>query len=273
MTTVNRSGDEIEQMRSIYKERYGVEISWLEANQIRKAEREIAQCEGCKGLPCRKAKNQYTVPIIGKEFSDFVGRYECQWGKQLAFKKDCRLARLPSKYEGYTFQDYKVTNDNERAIRIAKDYVRDKPSKSLYFYGGYGTGKTFLAALIAKEFINAGKSVMFGDMPDLLDELKSTFDSAGMTTAELLNRYCDCDLLVMDDVGAGQLTAWNVGITYQIINRRYNENKATLITSNLDLDALKERFKRVEEFAGGRIVSRLSEMCVQAFFGTNDRRK
>lgn len=186
------------------------------------------------------------------------------------------MAKIPPKYAGKSFADYKVTADNERAVRIAQKYIRDKPDKGLYFYGGYGTGKTFLASLIAKEYINAGKSVIFGDMPELLDELKRTFDSKDISEAEVLGQYCECDLLVMDDVGAGQLTAWKVGTTYKIINRRYNANKPTLITSNLELDDLRKRLTvKDNELDGGRIVSRLADKdaYVICFFGTNDRRK
>lgn len=186
------------------------------------------------------------------------------------------MAKVPTRYDGKSFADYRVTADNERAVRIAKKYIRDKPNKGLYLYGGCGTGKTFLASLIAKEFIGAGKSVIFGDMPELLDELKRTFDRKDISEAEVLGQYCECDLLVMDDVGAGQLTAWKVGTTYKIINRRYNAQKPTIITSNLELDELKERLTvKDNEYDGGRIVSRLAdkEAYVICFFGTNDRRQ
>ena len=128
---------------------------------------------------------------------------------------------------------------------------------------------------IVQNFIEAGKSVIFGDMPELLDELKRTFDAKDISEAELLSKYCECELLVMDDVGAGQLTAWKVGTTYKIINRRDNANKPTIITSNLDFDGLATALKvKDNEYDGGRIVSRLKDknVYVVAFFGEDDRR-
>lgn len=214
------------------------------------------------------------TPIIDKSAADYVGWRECKWRKQLDFNRDCRHAAIPRKYDGRTFRDYTVTNDNERAIRIAKEYVRDMPPKSLFYFGGTGTGKTFLAAIIAKEFIKSGKTVIFGDVPDLLEELKRTFDDKTTSTQqEILDRYCECDLLIMDDLGAGHMKSWSLGVIYQIINRRDKENKPLIVTTNFDgLKGLEEKLGDIDETAAKRITSRLAGMCIQVFFGEEDRR-
>ena len=249
-----------------YEERYGLTLSSLvDLRRIQQAEVEIAQCDGCRGLPCKKAANQFQVPFVDKAASNFVSWHVCKWSKILRLRKACRLAKIPAKYDGKTLRDFIVKKDNEYAVRVAQRYIRDKPPKGLFFYGGYGTGKTFLASIIANEYINAGKSVIFGDMPELLGELKRTFDSKGVSTAELLDEFCECDLLIMDDVGAGKITDWSIDITYRLINSRYNTAKPTIVTSNLELDDL-------AKLIGGRIVSRLQEMCVLVFFGVEDRR-
>jgi len=259
-----------------YEDRYGMTISTLiDLRRIQQAEREIAQCEGCRGLPCKKAANQFKMPVVDKAASNLVSWQICKWDKVRLMRKASRLAKIPDKYDGKTLKDYRVTEDNRRAVGLAQQYIRDKPPKGLFFFGSYGTGKTFLAALIAKAFIGAGKSVIFGDMPELLDELRRTFDSKDISEAELLGQYCECDLLIMDDVGAGQLTAWKVGTTYKIINRRYNANKPTIVTSNLDFDGLKSQLKvKDNDYDGGRIVSRLKDKdnYIPVFFGIEDRR-
>lgn len=261
-------------MRPIYFERYGVTIrDRIDLRNLRRAEAEIATCASCNGLPCRKAQNQLLTPIIDKDAWDFVAAHECKWRKLLTFKKNCRLASIPSKYAGRTFGDYIITSDNQRAVNIAQSYVKDKPSKSLFFFGGCGTGKTFLAALIAKEFIKAGKTVIFGDVPDLLEELKRTFDDKTTSTQEILDRYCECDLLIMDDLGAGHMKSWSLGVIYQIINRRDKENKPLIVTTNFDgLKGLEEKLGDIDETAAKRITSRLTGMCIQIFFGEVDRR-
>ena len=108
----------------------------------------------------------------------------------------------------------------------------------------------------------------------LLSELKRTFNDPAKSTEGLLDRYCQCTLLVMDDIGAGQTTEWNVGIVYQIINARYNNELPTIITSNYDLDNLGRRLSSSgDTYSAQRIVSRLSQMCALGFLGTVDRRR
>ena len=191
------------------------------------------------------------------------------------------MAQLPSKYSVKTFADYGVTSDNAEAIKIAKWFINKHPPKSLYFYGGVGIGKTFLATLIGQECLKHEESVRFIDVPTLLEKLKQEFK--GGDAQALLDDYCNCDLLILDDLGAGQVTEWSVGVLYQIINRRYNSDMRTVITSNFDLENPKGLQARlsvknkdgqpVDSYSATRITSRLSEMCIQAFLGTNDRRR
>ena len=214
-----------------------------------------AECVGCVGLPCEKA----------------IPESDCVWYK-VAFAQKVKAASVPKQFIGKTFAEYEKTPDNSEALQIAKWYLAEKPKRSLYFYGAVGTGKTFLVSLIAQEFITAGKRVIFGDVPSLLQRIKATFDGAG-NAQDVLDSYYKCDLLILDDIGAGQITDWNIGIIYQIINSRYNDQKPILVTSNFDLDGLQKRLGRGDELTAERITSRLCEMCYFAFFGLNDRRK
>lgn len=206
------------------------------------------------GLPCSKA----------------IAESDCVWYKA-ALAQKVKAASVPKKFVGKTFAEYEKTPDNREALQIANWYLAEKPNRSLYFYGAVGTGKTFLASLIAQGFIESGKRVIFGDVPSLLQRIKATFDGAG-NAQSVLDSYCKCDLLILDDIGAGQVTDWNVGIIYQIINSRYNEQKPILATSNLDLDGLQKRLARCDDLTAQRITSRLNEMCILAFFGLEDRR-
>ncbi len=183
----------------------------------------------------------------------------------------CENFNIPAKYIGKTFGDYSVTDDNRRAVQLAKIFCEVQPNQGLYFFGNYGTGKTFLAALIAQQFVRSFKRIEFGDVPALLHEIKRSFDNP--KTANPLDRYCECDLLFLDDLGAGQITEWNVGQIYQIINARYSANKPVIVTSNFNLKELEAVFGKRDEFTARRIISRLSEMCTFATLGTHDRRK
>lgn len=147
---------------------------------------------------------------------------------------------------------------------------RETPLKeSFYICGGTGTGKTFLATLIAKALWQ--KRFFFRDMPDLLAELKGTFGKNN----ETYNFMTHCErasYLFLDDVGAGVISEWSVGVLYEIINTRYNHNLPVIVTSNYDLAGLKWRLGTGDKFSGARIVSRLTEMCNVVRLGEEDAR-
>lgn len=240
-----------------------------------RVEEERALCKGCTGAPCLKPYNEYMVPSVFGEGDE--AQIVKSWCKYKPRKGVYRRALIPHKYVGKTFEDYQVMPENKVAVDGAKWFVTKQPTRGLYLFGEVGTGKTFLAALIAQEYIAKGKSVIFGDVPSLLADLKATFNKGG--TEDLLNRYCDCNLLILDDIGAGKVTDWNVGILYQIVNARYNADKLTIATSNCSLQDLEDVLtvrdsygRTVDALTGRRIVSRLKEMTYPLLLEGNDRR-
>lgn len=214
-------------------------------------------------------------PVIRKtdDGSLRIAHAFCKYGEMRELRRQCGKSFIPLKYAQKTFDDYEVTPDNEKAVRGARWFVREKPERGLYLYGGYGSGKTFLASLIAREYMLDFKSVIFGDVPSLMQNIKATFDDPKKNAAEILARYCDCDLLVLDDLGAGQITEWNIAQLYQIVNDRYNTGLPIVVTSNHNLDDLRERLSTKDESTAARIISRLREMTILIFLGNNDRRK
>lgn len=271
----------LEKLKPEYCAKYGAaSLTDSEFATLETAELRLKECEHCNGFACNKVTEKYRRPQI----SAIDGRLKvesalCDVWFNAAGKKQCLKAGLPMKYATRSFEDYKVTADNKEAVRLAKWFVSQPRDKGLYLYGGAGTGKTFLAALITREYVLQMKSAIFGDVPQLLNDLKKTFNDPSLSSEQILDRYCRCKLLVLDDIGAGQITDWAVEIIYRIINSRYNDERLTVVTSNYDLDGLAQRLivrdrqgKVVDDFSAERIVSRLKEMCYQAFLGTKDRR-
>lgn len=263
------------------RRRYG-KLSDEEVSKIRSAQCLLKDCEKCAG-GCSRLRHRYRKPIIAVE----NGRAEISFvdcpHAQNYVKYIAKRVRVPPNYIGKTFADYEVTPDNERAVRLAKKFCESKTGSGLFIFGQCGTGKTLLASIIAQQFIHDGKSLVFGDIVAIMDDIKRTYDNGDDTNA-LLDWYRDCNLLVLDDIGAGQITEWHVGILYRIINGRYNLGNPIIATSNLDLNGLAKRLtpydksrdkpdKICDEFVGKRITSRLAEMCTKIFLGLNDRRQ
>jgi DNA replication protein DnaC len=137
-----------------------------------------------------------------------------------------------------------------RAIR-----ERLAEGRGLWFFGDVGTGKTTLAMVVSKAAMEADRTVAIYSLPRLLGMLRDSYgDSAAYSLNELIDRLCAVDLLHIDDVGAEQSSAWVLEQLYTIVNTRYEDGKAMVLTTNLDKDALEAQI-------GARTVSRLSEMC------------
>src|ERR1044071_6648034 len=109
--------------------------------------------------------------------------------------------------------------------------------------------------LVSKEAMEADRTVAIYSLPRLLAMLRDTFaDDSPYSLNELIDRLCAVDLLHIDDVGAEQSSAWVLEQLYTIVNTRYEDGKALVLTSNLDQEALVAQI-------GPRTVSRIYEIC------------
>lgn len=136
------------------------------------------------------------------------------------------------------------------ACEVAHHFAED-PQGWLVLRGGYGTGKTHLAAAIANYQLSAGRPVFFSIVPDLLDHLRAAFAPTSETTYDVLfDKIREAGLLVLDDLGAENNTAWATEKLFQLINYRYNFRMPTVITTNHKL------LSHMDE----RIRSRLSDL-------------
>jgi DNA replication protein DnaC len=168
--------------------------------------------------------------------------------------------RLPRRFREVSFDREPVASMNEALLRAVRAYVRDidrrlDEGRGIWFVGGVGTGKTTLAMLISKAALEADRTVAIYSLPRLLALLRDTFDDdAQFSLSELVERLCSVDLLHIDDVGAEQSSPWVLEQLYTIVNTRYEDGKALLLTTNLDRAELEAQI-------GHRTVSRIYEMC------------
>jgi DNA replication protein DnaC len=149
-----------------------------------------------------------------------------------------------------TFRDFDPNVDGlKEAYEEAREYAKSLQGW-IFFHGPCGIGKTHLAVAIAQYAMdNAKLGVYFSVVPDLLDQLRATFDpTTGVAYDERFNQIRNAQLLILDDLGTENTTPWAREKLYQILNHRYNEHRPTVITSN-------QPFKSIEE----RILSRLSD--------------
>ncbi len=154
--------------------------------------------------------------------------------------------------ERMTFQAFHpegvgLTPERRKTIRAAYEAARGfaaSPRGWLLLSGGYGVGKTHLAAAIGNEVIRTGGEALFILAPDLLDHLRATYaPNSAETYDELFDRLKNTPLLILDDLGAESATAWAQEKLFQLFNHRYLRRLPTVITTNRPLSALDARIR------------------------------
>ena len=140
-----------------------------------------------------------------------------------------------------------LTAERRKTVRAAFEAAQrfaETPRGWLLFSGGYGVGKTHLAAAIGNEVIRRGGEALFILAPDLLDHLRATFaPNSPETYDELFDRLKNTPLLILDDLGAESATPWAQEKLFQLLNHRYLRRLPTVITTNRPLSALEARLR------------------------------
>ena len=127
------------------------------------------------------------------------------------------------------------------AFAAAVEFARD-PRGWLVLYGGFGAGKTHLAASIAHELAGRRTSVLFQVVPALLNEIRATFSPSNpVQQHELFNAILRANVLILDDLGEEHDTPWVREQLYLIFNHRYNQRMPTVVTTNRDIEKIDPR--------------------------------
>jgi DNA replication protein DnaC len=185
---------------------------------------------------------------------------DCACRPQMIARSRARglAAVIPERYRDVAFDRFPVTEIDPKVVAATRRYVSRidanlDAGRGLWFMGPVGTGKTTLAMLVTKAALDAGRSAARYSLPGLLSQIRKTFDTGSHN--DLLSRLVAVDLLHIDDIGAEQTTPWVLEELYAIINSRYEEQRAVVITTNImDRDTLCQQITE-------RTVSRLTEMC------------
>ncbi len=150
----------------------------------------------------------------------------------------------------------------EMAFNLAQQFAQSMKGW-LLLQGGYGCGKTHLAAAIANFVVDMGVPALFITVPDMLDTLRFAYGDADSGFEERFDDIRRSPLLILDDFGTQNATPWAQEKLFQILNYRYINRLPLVITTNLSLDDLE-----------GRISSRLQDpqLVSRAYISAPDYR-
>ncbi|MCI0533796.1 MAG: ATP-binding protein [Verrucomicrobiales bacterium] len=205
-------------------------------------------CPHCHGVGYLRADVPIGHPDFGK-----AQVCTCRQGEVSQRNRE-RLFALSQLEElkGITFENFEprgrrgIGRAQADSVEQAYDHARryaETHDAWLLLHGGYGTGKTHLAAAIANFAAELGIPTLFLTVPDLLDSLRFTFGDSDTSYEERLDEIRRAPLLILDDFGTQNATAWAQEKLFQIINYRYINKLPMVITTNLALDDLEGRIR------------------------------
>ena len=177
-----------------------------------------------------------------KEFAERIKKY-----RKMGFPQ--------SQMEHWTFDN--DDGGNEKLTNMAKRYVNNfdvfcKDGKGLLLYGGVGTGKTYIACMIANALIDKGYPVLVTNFARVLSTLQGTYDKQ-----EYLDSLNQFKLLIIDDLGIERDTGYAKEQVFNIIDSRYRAGLPMIITTNLTM----QKLAMESELADKRVYDRLLERC------------
>jgi len=200
----------------------------------------------------------------------------CRPARQARRRAAAVAGRLPRRFREVSLDReplVSIERANPHVVREVRQYIRSiserlADGKGIWFTGKVGTGKTTLAMLISKAAMEADQTVAIYSLPRLLAMLRETFDDdARYSLSELVDRLCSVDLLHIDDVGAEQTSPWVLEQLYTIVNTRYEDGRALLLTTNLvgneesGAGKPEDPAEPLQRQIGHRTVSRIYEIC------------
>lgn len=230
---------------------------------------EYGHCKNCKNLlECKnKVEGFCYLPINNNGNLTFTYK-PCKY-KEIQINKNKHLENIkyfntPEYVKDANLESIYDTDKNRiKVINWLMDFLDDfesgKTCKGLYLHGNFGCGKTYLIAAIFNELAksNYKSSIIF--WPEFL---RQAFYDDFNAKFEYVKKV---PLLLIDDIGAEGLTAWNRDeILCPLLQYRMDNNLTTFFTSNLNIKELESHLSNskngVDEVKAKRIISRIEQL-------------
>ncbi len=218
------------------------------------------------GYPADYLSMQYTCPLC--KDTGYTDGVKCACFRQASVsllyeQSGIRELLKQDNFDTLSYEYYEGEDLTrfQNAVTTCKNFIRNFNSDyhNLFFYGTVGTGKSFLSGCVAKELIEKGNLVIYFSATRLFNELsRCAFqrENRGELNS-FLDDLFECDLLIIDDLGTELTNSFVASQLFSCLNERHIRKKATVISTNLSLQELSDRYSE-------RIFSRITssyEIC------------
>lgn len=188
---------------------------------------------------------RYSVPTFDPAFGKAHPCTRCA-GDRKARAAALRSKRLPEEQRRFTFETLSTVRPEldagqfaqyTEAVNAARLFAEGKaPFKWLLLAGNPGWGKTHLAVCICNWRIDHATDipgVAFAVVPDMLAELRDSIAQEDFEST--IKGFREVPLLILDDLGKENPTAWGREQLYRVVNHRSFNKMETVITTNTDI--------------------------------------
>lgn len=225
---------------------------------------------------------KYTCPVC-KDTGSHNG-YFCECQKKEVINQAKLLLGETAPVKSCTFEKFSLNyypdvidpqlNISQRQhmtkiLNFCKDYANNftKKAQGLIMYGGTGLGKTHLSLAIANVVIERGYGVYYNSIQNIMEKLEREHFGIKTTEESEKDSITSADLLIIDDLGVEFVTQFTIAALHDIINTRLLKGLPTIISTNLEMDEIYEKYTQ-------RIASRLfGNSMPLAFCGKDIRQK
>lgn len=256
------------------------EIGYLYNSDLEDSARELKNCRECRGLyGCKnKVLGHYLYPKVTGKIIDMI-YVPCKFKKEndrlLALKNTASKELLHARFQEIDVKDKNRVEVIKWLKKFYDNYDIYKDMKGLYLHGSFGSGKSYLVYALLNE-LNLNKQVDFIALyfPDVLKDLKEDWD----TYNSKINKYSSIPILLLDDIGAEQVSEWGRDeVLGTILQNRMNNHLTTFFTSNLTIEELEYHLSlaksSMDKVKARRIIERIKQLTIDMEIITNNKRK
>lgn len=264
----------------LFEEGKDGEESGRKIQQLQKEKKELMKQAG---YPENYLDTIYTCPKC--QDTGFIQATPCDCYREKKRKYLYEAANLTpvmqtQSFDSFSFDYYSkdpISSDGRSAYDYAKAIFNDcrkfveqeeyKKGTNLYLFGDPGLGKTFLCSCIAQELVKREVPVLYQTAYRLFTILEDARFKKDETCEALAKQFYEIPVLMIDDLGTEFVTTYTSAVLFDLINARVQNQKSTIISSNMSMTLIKEQYS-------DRVQSRIfGEYKLLKFHGTDIRKQ
>ncbi|MFW5889019.1 MAG: primosomal protein DnaI [Bacillota bacterium] len=226
-------------------------------------------CNQCPALKeCKLQTTGYNSRLVYNNEKIDLEYKPCRYNKLDYVTSNIDALYVPKRIFEATLDDFDLIGDSRKSIHkyvldFLKKFNKDNFMKGIYLSGKYGTGKTYILAVIANELAKLNYKVIFAYYPDLVRELKSSISKGNLE--EKILKLKQADILFLDDIGGEFFSRFiRDEVMGPILQHRLLDKLPTFFSSNLNINELskvmRESESSLEAINSIRIIQRIKRM-------------